>query len=267
MDSRDATTPSAARSPATGRTPWRAVCWIVGVALLAIGAGVVLAACIVEGCTYPYETGATADVPFELDAGHPVATSLIDIELSELALPGDVEERGARVKLTLTGAPDVVLTLVPETTGEAAPIVSSQGVASLPLDACRPDEPCTVRALAVVEWLHPQPGTAVDARLTVEGLVRVPHTEKKCGLPANVVTVTASPPAALPPAAGDGVGEARHDVRELVRHVTVRVAPGPEAEHRGRAARRPRASRHHAGPRAARHRRCGDAWSPGCGSA
>ena len=201
----------------------------------------VLAACIVEGCTYPYETGATADVPFELDAGHPVATSLIDIELSDFALPGDVEERGARVKLTLVGAPDVVLTLVPQTTGEAVPIVSSQGVASLPLTHCRPDEPCTVRALAVVEWLHPQAGTAIDARLTVEGLVRVPHTEKKCGLPTNVVTVTASSPVALPPAAGDGVGEARHDVRELVRHVTIRVAPGLEAS----TADEPRAVRGH----------------------
>ena len=267
MDSQDAKTPSAARSSATGRTRWLAVRWIVGVTLLAIGAGVVLAACIVEGCTYPYETGATADVPFELDAGHPVATSSIDIELSELALPGDVEERGARVKLTLAGAPDVVLTLVPETTGEAAPIVSSQGVASLPLDACRPDEPCTVRALAVVEWLHPQPGTAVDARLTVEGLVRVPHTEKKCGLPANVVTVTASPPAALPPAAGDGVGEARHDAMELVRHVTVRR----HARQRGGAPRTSRVSP--AGISPSRRTPSHPAstlprpWSPGCGSA
>ena len=225
----------------------------------------VLAACIVEGCTYPYETGATADVPFELDAGHPIATSSIDIELSEFALPGDVEERGARVKLTLTGAPDVVLTLVPETTGEAVPIVSSQGVASLPLDACRPDEPCTVRALAVVEWLHPQPGTAIDARLTVEGLVRVPHTEKKCGLPANVVTVTASPPAALPPAAGTGwvkPGTTSGSWCGTSRCVS-RRAP---TRNRGRAARRrghlaitPTPSH----PASALPR----PWSPGCGSA
>ena len=205
---------------------WTTVRWVAGFAMLAGLASVFLAACFIEGCTLPYETGQAVEVPFELDAEHPIGTSWIEVSLSADALPGDVEDRGARLQLTLAGAQDVTMTLVPEGTDEPAALIASQGVASLPLDRCRPDEPCTVRALAVIEWTRPQAAASVAVGMTVEGLARVPHTRDRCGLPGDAVAVTADPPVARPVAASDAVEGGRLDVTELRRHVTVRFGAG-----------------------------------------
>ena len=204
---------------------WRSARWLAAVVLLAGLASTVLAACIIEGCTLPYETGKAVDVQLELDGEHPVATSSIEIELSANALPGDVEDRGARLQLTLIEAPNVTLTLVPEGASEPIALIASRGVVSLPLDRCQPDEPCTVRALAVVEWTRPQPDTTIAPVLKVEGLVRVPHTKDRCGFSGEVVAVRADPPVGGQAALGI-VEEARHDSTELVRHVTVRYGAG-----------------------------------------
>ena len=80
--------------------------------------------------------------------------------------------------------------------------------------------------LAVVEWLRPDARFSKPATLTVEGLARVPHTREHCGLPADVVTVTTTPPAPRPPAARAATGEDSHDATELVQHVTVRFEDG-----------------------------------------
>ena len=213
---------SLTRAAAALRIGWVSGGRLAAVAVIAGLAGVFVAACIIEGCTLPYESGETVEVRIELDGDHPVATSWIEISLSANALPGDVADRGARLQMTLTEAPDVTLTLVPEGADQPLALISTRGVASLPLDLCQPDEPCTLRALAILEWTRPQPAVTLAPLLTVEGLVKVPHTKDQCGLPGDVVDVNADVPILRPAAAHDAVGAARHDATELVRHVTVR---------------------------------------------
>ena len=206
--------------------------WVAAVAALCGLAAIGLAGCIgiIEGCTYPYEIGAMAVVPVELDAAHPAATTAIAVDLSADALPGDVEDRGARLQLTLDNVSDVTLTMLPDGAGEPRPLVTAQGHVSIPLDRCEADEPCTARALVLLEWTHPQPGAGLEGTLKVEGLVRVPHTEKRCGMRSDAVAVTAGDPEPRPAPAAAAVGQDRHDASELVQHVTVRLGADRESD-------------------------------------
>jgi len=210
------------RSSAGWGITWSRVGPLAALPTLAGFAALFVAACIFGECLVPAEAGQTVEIPFELDPDRPVATSWIEVSLSAEALPADFEDRGVRLVLTLAEASDVTLTIVPDGTTQPMALIASHGVVSLPLDRCRPEEPCTVRALAVVEWSRPEQGLTRAPRLTVAALARVPQTSDLCGLPGDAIALSVTPPVQRQATARDAVGEERHGGTELVRHVTVR---------------------------------------------
>jgi hypothetical protein len=149
------------------------------------------------------------------------------LQVAAAAFAADVPDHGARLQLTLGGAPDLALTLIPDGADGPVAVVANNGVVSLPLESCRADESCELDALAVVEWTAEDPPQGpLPVNLKVEGLARVPHTDKRCGLPANAVILTATPPV-LRSRTGIGVTPRQaHDATELVQHVTVRFPSG-----------------------------------------
>ncbi len=237
---------------------------LVPAAGLGLLVAVVVTACIVEGCTYPYELAATTTVTFELDASHPVAASTVTVSLAATALPSQFAGGGARARFSLSTTQDLTLTLVPVETGVPLSVVAARGVASVPLMAsCIPDQPCTMTMIAIVEWTRPETGGSMSPTLTAETIATIPHEDKLCGLPSSSVAIAASEPRAWA-GAHDGMSEPSFQGAELVRHVTV-TYDGP-ASTRQPAGADPVVARGHMGvtePAASGDATPAPAWIPG----
>ena len=208
-----------------GRAALAALVRVAGMAAVGCVMAIAVAACISEGCMYPDELGVSTSVAFELDAQHPAAASHVTVSLASTALPSAFEGRGARLNLSLADAPDVTLTLVPDGDAVPIPVASGRGVTDVALSSCQPDSPCTVDLLAIVEWTKPVAGARVAATMTAYGLVRVPRTQELCGLPADSISVEATPPTPRRSAVA-GIEQQAHDGSELVGHVTVALEGG-----------------------------------------
>ena len=202
----------------------QSVSGILPLLLLVSAAVVLLATCIIEGCTVDHTTRGETTVRFELDAERPVLTSRATISISADSFPG-VLPGDLRVTSAFDGPAGVLLTLVRTSTGDVLSTIGPPNGARLGVDWCDTAEPCEIDVTAIVEWLEPEPGT-LHAAWTFGAAITYPRSDERCGPPAGARVEAAAtepePGTHVAGAAIDGEGA----VLEATRHVSFELSAG-----------------------------------------
>lgn len=189
----------------------------------AVGAGVVVAACIIEGCTINHVVRDQDSIAFVLDQDHPVATASLRVTLPAESNSEDLRFGAAQLTSTLDAPADVTLTLVRDSTGVPLSTISGRGGADLALDDCAPAVVCELALTAVVEWTHPTGSSAVSATWSIDAAVTYPTRPDRCGPPPGAkIEISSGRPDARSAVVRGALDPRTSDVAELIQHITIR---------------------------------------------